>query len=102
MTIVSDVYDVGRAVWCELCDEAHSPCEERDLDHLPNYCGCCGQPYRDEGIRPWFCEKCSAHVLDDTDNQGGYRHIWDRTWIAQYGTDCPYQDDPHPQGGEEP
>lgn len=100
MTIVSDVYDVGRAVWCELCDEAHSPCEERDLDNLPNYCGCCGQPYRDEGIRPWFCEKCMAHVLDDTDNQGGYRHIWDCTWIAQYGTDCPYQDKPNQQGSD--
>lgn len=28
---MSDVYDVGRYIWCELCEVSHEPCEPVDL-----------------------------------------------------------------------
>ena len=27
---MSDVYDVAEAVWCDLCQEPHLPCEVND------------------------------------------------------------------------
>lgn len=29
-----DVYDVCGLGWCELCDAAHEPCDEPDVDEL--------------------------------------------------------------------
>jgi hypothetical protein len=46
------------------------------------YCGCCGNEVEaDDHI---WCVPCREHV-------GGQGSLWDRTWFAKHGTDCPYQ-----------
>ena len=51
------------------------------------FCGCCGTLSKGE-----FCVKCRQHVLPINGN----RHAWERTYFAQFGQDCPYQDPKEP------
>lgn len=44
-----------------------------------NYCGCCGRECDGE-----WCEPCQAHI----DKR---KTLWDATYYAQNGVDCPYQ-----------
>lgn len=54
-----------------------------------DYCGCCGRLSPDY----LFCEACHQHVAREG-------HLWERTWFAQHGTDCPFQESP-PVAGEQ-
>lgn len=45
------------------------------------YCGCCG---RQIGERELWCRDCTAHVKHTSEP------IWERTYFAQYGKDCPF------------
>ena len=49
------------------------------------YCGCCGRP--GAGGDDW-CVPCREHLLAPR-----FRAPWDRTWYAQHGTACPFEDD---------
>lgn len=50
-------------------------------------CGCCGRELGTDvagtadGL---WCVDCIGHVL-----KGGA--LWDRTWFAQHGNECPFQ-----------
>lgn len=47
-----------------------------------NFCGCCGRKAR---LNPLWCVRCLLHVGPR------HLHVWDRTYFAQHGEDCPYQ-----------
>jgi len=49
--------------------------------HGEDYCGCCGN--ETDADRLW-CDRCEGHVSD------AFVSIWDRTYFAQHGTDCPF------------
>lgn len=51
-----------------------------------SYCGCCGTEIQHGD----WCLKCSQHLLPA--NRG--LPIWERTYFAQFGKDCPYQEKP--------
>lgn len=62
--------------WCDECEvNAH------------DYCGCCGEEIPDDGvgvnIETW-CAQCKVHV-------GTEGPMWERTFSAIYGGDCPFQ-----------
>lgn len=61
-----------------ICREGDCPCE--DLD----YCGCCGGEI-DNGDAYW-CSHCTDHVARATT-----AYLWERTYFAQHGEDCPFQ-----------
>ena len=50
-----------------------------------NFCGCCGRsiPYGE------WCLKCSQHLLPEK----SHLPPWERTYFAQHGKDCPFQDE---------
>lgn len=48
-----------------------------------DYCGCCGRQI--DTFHLWWCHRCIRHVT-----ARGPLH--ERTWFAQYGTDCPNQE----------
>lgn len=45
-----------------------------------NYCGCCGH----ESTAGEWCKRCAKHVDPK-------KTLWDATYLAQFGVDCPYQ-----------
>lgn len=47
------------------------------------FCGCCGREIK----HGEWCLKCSKHLLPASTGLA----MWDRTWFAQFGTDCPFQ-----------
>lgn len=49
-------------------------------------CGCCGRLMTDNGT--FWCPDCKGHVLPWSHNTNPE----DRTWSAQYHTDCPFQE----------
>jgi len=60
-----------------------------------DYCGCCGNevPYGE------WCLKCTAHLKPAERGLS----MWDRTYFAQHGKDCPFQfatTQPTPQSTE--
>lgn len=63
-----------------------------------HFCGCCGREIG-AGTRtdPLWCADCKPHV-----RAGGWLLApWDRTYFAQFKTDCPYQVD-HEKESPEP
>lgn len=54
------------------------------MDAETGYCGCCGGDL--DGNSDLWCKRCADHVLPDR----GVR-LWDRTYFAQHGKDCPFQ-----------
>lgn len=50
-----------------------------------DYCGCCGNENNSSDVS--FCTRCLGHVLP---YGAGPDH--ERTWFAQHGTECPYED----------
>ena len=54
-------------------------CECGDPTRHTGHCGCCGAPITNTE----WCLCCTQHV--------GPAHLppWERTWFAQYGTECP-------------
>lgn len=46
-------------------------------------CGCCGRPKAENEI---WCVDCKEHVAVSG-------ALWNRTYLAQFGEDCPFQDD---------
>lgn len=106
---MTDVYDVGRAVWCNLCSAAHLPCEPgadgEDRGIGDSYCGCCGRDIdevvkshrgraasrtkarRARGMDLIWCLDCEDHVIDAL-------HLWEGTYFAQHHADCPFQENP--------
>jgi len=61
-------------------------CECGDPKPHTDHCGCCGNPISN---MQW-CVPCSKHLLPEKQGLAP----WDRTWFAQYGTDCPNEDRP--------
>lgn len=62
----------------------------------PGYCGCCGRPT--ESTANDWCAKCLPHVITEEQGEENLKlrglPPWERTWFAQHGTDCPYQELP--------
>lgn len=62
------------------------------IDPEEHYCGCCGVLITGTRNRPrrygdpLWCKRCRPHI----DNQY-QRPIWERTYFAATGTDCPFQ-----------
>lgn len=57
-----------------------------------SFCGCCGcQIQHGE-----WCLPCSKHLM----HAKGYIPMWERTYFAQFGMDCPYQAVAPPQQRE--
>lgn len=52
-----------------------------------NYCGCCARVIRGVGalLSAEWCRDCSLHVAKEG-------QAYDRTYFAQTGRECPYQD----------
>lgn len=46
-----------------------------------DYCGCCG---RRCGRNQDWCERCKKHIDPK-------KTLWDATYFAQHGENCPYQ-----------
>lgn len=77
-------------------DPGHLAAVDADDDEDEWFCGCCGRdildattPATEGGM---WCPECAGHVLPGgTAIFGCGPHPWDRTWFAQYGTDCPHQ-----------
>ena len=73
--------------WRAHMQKAH---REALADLAVTYCGCCGRDFQ-QGTDEW-CIDCLREHIDTTANQGAE----DRTWFAQYGTDCPFREDVTP------
>lgn len=58
---------------------------------MSDYCGCCGNEIDGEAL---WCERCQPHV-------GQVGHLWNRTYFARTGEDCPFAvaTDPCPPHG---
>jgi hypothetical protein len=56
-----------------------------------DYCGCCGRECKGE-----WCADCKAHLRQLTLRPGLGCALdnapWERTYYAQFGEDCPYQE----------
>lgn len=54
-----------------------------------DYCGCCGNGITGKrptgNPEPLWCAHCRGHV------SARPVPLWERTWFAQHGTDCPRQ-----------
>lgn len=50
----------------------------------PNYCGCCGRQI-ENGWSQWWCDDCLKHIGSEGPP------LWDRTYAAIHGVECPYQ-----------
>ena len=50
-----------------------------------DYCGCCGRPM--ERSYNLFCNDCNDHIDKDAE------FFWERTYFAQHGRNCPFQED---------
>lgn len=53
---------------------------------MSDYCGCCGREITADDLpgMPLWCDDCRPHLAASP-------HLWDRTWFAQHGTECPFQ-----------
>jgi hypothetical protein len=56
-----------------------------------NFCGCCGRQFDGPSDLIW-CKDCRAHIDPNPSS------ACDRTWFAQFGTECPFA--PGPNGGK--
>ena len=54
------------------------------------YCGCCGGDL-DNQDDPW-CARCKSHVGPTTTRTGYYVSMCNRTYLAQHGRACPFQE----------
>lgn len=64
----------------------HLVADLRDRLGTGGFCGCCGNEISEDLL---WCNQCMGHLLPDRDDQDHYRCMWDRTWFAQHGTECP-------------
>lgn len=75
----------------EGCDQEGKPgcaycrsvdCERPCPAEGTGYCGCCGnETAREDDL---WCPRCIGHV-------GSHGPLWERTWAAVTGEECPYQ-----------
>lgn len=57
------------------------------------YCGCCGNPIGANARtdNDW-CSRCRPHIARARREVGGcFTPVWERTYFAQTGEDCPWQ-----------
>lgn len=56
----------------------------------PHFCGCCGNQIVRPGRLSNWCGPCRKHVLTGRAADG--KPPWDRTYFAQHGEPCPYEE----------
>lgn len=59
------------------------------IEQETSYCGCCGQQ-NDTDI--FWCDDCYTHL--DFSQKSYNKHLWERTYYAQYEKPCPFANIP--------
>jgi len=62
-----------------------------------DYCGCCGREVFDSASLFAWCAQCLSHLAQPASNPP-----WERTYYAQHGKDCPFQEELKGESAEWP
>ncbi len=71
------------AAWIRPCLSPAMRC----MAKLIEGCGCCGRIIKNSE----WCKDCIGHLR--IDDKGVHRAPWDRTYFAQHGATCPFEDE---------
>lgn len=79
----------------EDCD-AEFGCDEKCTtpihpDDAALWCGCCGNEIPPKAASMLWCGRCAGHVMRRSTYEHRHIPVWERTYFARTGQDCPFQ-----------